>query len=112
MFEDGKDLFNRKAGEGSMLDMMKSIRLEVNLNGDAFMGGKLRMTGISTEQPLEKKSIVLNLKKDDMEYIKKTVPFSPAIGIWFKAGEVLSIPRGLGTTSLTFNAEIDYRVGS
>ena len=109
MFETGEDLFKRKKGDESMLDMLRSIRLEVKLNGDAFKGGTMRITGI-TGCPLESQSIVLDLKGPDMEYVQKTVPFAPDVGIWFPFGHTLTISRGLATTNVTFSAEIDYRI--
>jgi hypothetical protein len=111
MFEAGKDMFGRSGGgdDSSALDMLRSIRLEIKLKNDLFQGGTMKITGLS-DYPLDDKSLVLNISPQDMEYINKTNPFSPNMGIWFEQGKNLAIPRNLKATSLNFSAEVDYRI--
>ncbi|GHV93854.1 hypothetical protein AGMMS50293_01740 [Spirochaetia bacterium] len=115
LFEAGKDLFGRKAGEDSMLDMIKSLNLEIRLNGDAFTGGKLVVDntandGPKLEFPLSGNSLKIPITSTDLDAINKNPIFAPEIGIHFLDGSSLRLPRNLGATGVSFEADIDYRI--
>jgi hypothetical protein len=116
MFDADEDLFGRNADgqeEDSMLDMMKSLSLEIKLNKDAFKGGALVITGGYPQVTLGPYSVDESLKmditSDKIGQLKKTRVFAPDVGIKFKQDDTFDVLKGLGATSINFTADIDYK---
>jgi hypothetical protein len=111
MFDKDEDLFGRKDDdEDSMLDMIRSLWLNIELTEGIFSGGEMSISEKLSPYPLEGNSLKLDVSKGDMDIIKKTMPFAPDIEIKFKPGEELKIPKSLGATGISFLADIDYTI--
>jgi hypothetical protein len=117
MFAKGEDLFGRDSDDDdSLLDMIASLKLEIKLNRDTFAEGTMnisadgKLLGPNPPPPLNGESLVFDMSNEDIELIKKTVPFAPDIGIEFKKDKKLKIPENLETTSIDFFADIDYTI--
>jgi hypothetical protein len=115
MFDADEDLFGRTDDDDSLLDMIHSLKLEIDLSGDTFSEGVMHISADNnrvqlTPYVLRGNSLALDISNEDIERIKKTVPFAPDIRIEFEKGKILKIPRNLGATGISFSADIDYTI--
>jgi hypothetical protein len=113
-FKDKSDLFDRKeSGDTSFLDMIKRLSLNIAMTDTVFSGGELFMSDGANHEfkfPLSGKSLQLSITGKDLDYINKTIPYKPDMGIRFGKDKTLQIPMGLGAVGVSFDAEIDYRL--
>ena len=119
MFEDKDDLFDREVSDdSSILDWIKKLSLKIELSDELFTKGegKLYMKDTLNSSapliafPLSGKSLNVNIKGADLDYINKTVPYKPEIGIRFDSGAEIQIPYNLSLTRIVFDADISYKI--
>jgi hypothetical protein len=106
------DLFDRKkSGDSSVLDMIKKFSLNVGMTDTVLSGGELFMKDGQHKFsfPLNDANLRLSITGADLEYINRTFPYKPDMGIGFEKNTTLEIPVGLGAIEVGFDAEIDYR---
>jgi len=119
LFNEGQtDILDRdKAEEPFSIDFIKKLKMKVSLTENLFTGGEIYLddTNINPDGrripfALGGKSLNLEFKKDDLDYINRTIPYLPDIGIHFNKGEQLQLVRNLGIAKIEFEADIEYKI--
>jgi hypothetical protein len=115
MFKDKEDLFDRKPNPENppLLESVNRLRIKLELTDGVFNGGTLYLRttpGRNIGFPLNGSTLDLPFSLEDMEYINKTIPYMPEMGIEFPKGKTLTIPPNLGVKKLEFSADFQHTI--
>jgi hypothetical protein len=109
--EEPKDIFSRKDGDDSPLEWIKSCNLRIDLTTPVFHGGTLYLNDgtVLIEKVLSGQTMTLSMSGSDLDYINKTKPYNPKMGIRFRKYKYIEIPWRLRSSGIEFDADIDAK---